>query len=61
MKVYFESCSANYEGDYPSITIHYRPQDRQKAERIRYLIESGRLDEDTSNKPIHQMPKGAGD
>lgn len=41
-----------YEGDFPSITIHYRPQDRQKAERVRCLVESGRLNEDAPNNPL---------
>ncbi|KKN32524.1 hypothetical protein LCGC14_0812890 [marine sediment metagenome] len=39
MKVYFESVPAHYEGDYPSITIHYRPQDKPEAERMKCLIE----------------------
>ena len=46
MKVYFESSPENYVGDFPSITIHYRPQDRPEAERIRALIESGKLSKD---------------
>ena len=45
MKVYLESASAHYEGDFPSITIHYRPQERVEAERLKSLIEGGILDE----------------
>lgn len=46
MNVDFEAWPDHYEGDYPSITIHYRPRDRAEAERIRHLIETGCLDED---------------
>ena len=48
MKVYFESVPKHYEGDYPSITIHYRPQDKSEAERIKCSIERGELDRNTS-------------
>jgi len=44
MKVNLEYTPAHYEGDYPSITIHYRKQDREKMERLKYLIEMGILD-----------------
>ncbi len=49
MKIYFESVPKHYEGDYPSITIHYRPQDKPEAERIKCSIERGELDRNTSN------------
>ncbi|KKN01357.1 hypothetical protein LCGC14_1128540 [marine sediment metagenome] len=58
MKVYFESVPNHYEGDYPSITIHYRPQDKPEAERIKYLIETGELDKNTTTRtqksPVHK-------
>jgi len=58
MKVYLEYTPAQYEGDYPSITIHYRPQDRDKMERLKYLIENGILNDHASQEsdPADELP-----
>ena len=40
MRVYFEQCPAEYVGAFPSVTIHYRPQDRLEAEAIAVLLDA---------------------
>lgn len=40
MKVYLEARPNHYDGDYPSITIHYRPKEKADAERLKSLIET---------------------
>jgi len=39
MKIYLEQKPRHYEGDFPCITIHYRPQEKDEAEKLRSLIE----------------------
>jgi len=38
VQVHMQLSPNNYEGDFPSVTIHFREQDRCKAERLKNEI-----------------------
>jgi hypothetical protein len=54
IKVYYEQIPEHYDGDYPSVTIHYRPQDRFEAEKIGLSLGD---DLEEFNKNLNHKPE----